>query len=326
MYLSLLLIVAGVLGAACAGDQSVLAPVSEQSGRIARLWWVMFWLGVAVYLVVMGLLLFALFRRRGDDGERGGGRWDSGLVLGGGIALPAVVIAVLFLLTLSDMSVLGRSASSDALRIEVTGHQFWWEVRYPDLGVVTANEIYVPTDRPVVLRLTSKDVIHSFWVPRLHGKVDLNPGSTNELIFTADAPGTYRGQCAEFCGIQHAFMRMLVVAQDEAAFQLWAREQREPAPRPLTEQTIKGEQVFLGSACVYCHAVQGTAASGRIGPDLTHIASRRTLGAGTVTNNRGNLAGWILNPQSIKPGNKMPPTSLSGPELQALLDYVETLE
>jgi cytochrome c oxidase subunit II len=209
--------------------------------------------------------------------------------------------------------------------IEVIGHQWWWEVRYPHEGIVTANEIHIPAGQPVTLRLTSDDVIHSFWVPELHGKLDLNPQQTNTLILQADQPGAYRGQCAEFCGIQHAKMALLVVAQEPAAYAEWVSAQQLVPPPPNTELTEFGQQVFLGSACVYCHTVRGTNATGVLGPDLTHLASRRTLAAATVPNTRGYLAGWIVDPHGLKPGNKMPPTDMSAEELQALLAYLESL-
>jgi cytochrome c oxidase subunit 2 len=212
-----------------------------------------------------------------------------------------------------------------ALTIEVIGHMWWWEVRYPDHEVTTANEIYIPAGQPVNIRLTTNDVIHSFWVPELNGKIDMIPGKTNTLWLQAAEPGIYRGLCTEFCGLQHAKMQYLVIAVPPNAFAQWVEAQRQPAPAPTDETTRLGQQIFLGSACVYCHAIRGTNASGQLGPDLTHIASRRTLGAGILPNNRGTLGGWTINSQHIKPGNRMPPMNLSGAELQALLDYLATL-
>jgi cytochrome c oxidase subunit 2 len=203
---------------------------------------------------------------------------------------------------------------------------WWWEVRYPDHEVTTANEIYIPAGQPVNFRLTTNDVIHSFWVPELNGKIDMIPGKTNTLWLQAAEPGIYRGLCTEFCGLQHAKMQYLVIAVPPNAFAQWVEQQRQPAPAPTDETTRLGQQIFLGSACVYCHAIRGTNASGQLGPDLTHIASRRTLGAGILPNNRGTLGGWTINSQHIKPGNRMPPMNLSGAELQALLDYLATLQ
>jgi cytochrome c oxidase subunit 2 len=168
--------------------------------------------------------------------------------------------------------------------------------------------------------------VHNFWVPELQGKFDLIPGRTQATWLQADEPGVFQGMCAEYCGMQHAKMRFVVVALPPDEYAAWAERQRQPAPAPADELALRGQQLFLGSACVYCHAVAGTNATSRFGPDLTHLASRRTLAAGVLENNRGNLAGWILNPQTLKPGNKMPPTALDGEELQALLAYLESLE
>ncbi|HLU83462.1 MAG TPA: c-type cytochrome, partial [Trueperaceae bacterium] len=211
------------------------------------------------------------------------------------------------------------------LTIEVIGHQWWWEVRYPESGVVTANEVVIPVGETVRLELSSVDVIHSFWVPVLNGKMDLIPGQTTSLPLEASLAGEYFGFCAEFCGVQHARMNLLVVAQERSDFDAWLATQQLAAPPPNDATTLAGQQVFLGSACVYCHTVRGTNASGKLGPDLTHLASRRLLGAGALPNTRGNLAGWIVNSQTTKPGNRMPPMYLGGSELQSLLAYLETL-
>jgi cytochrome c oxidase subunit 2 len=238
--------------------------------------------------------------------------------------MPVVVLVGVYALSLGTMRAI-RGQGSDEVVIDVIGHQFWWEVRYPNQEIVTANEIHIPVGEPVALRLTSADVIHSFWVPELHGKLDLTPGLTTHLLLQADQPGEYRGQCAEFCGVQHARMGLLVIAGTRADFDAWVARQQLPAAPPTDEVAIAGQQVLLGSSCVYCHTVAGTNATGTLGPDLTHLASRRTLAAATVPNTRGHLAGWIIDPQAIKPGNKMPPTNLSAEELLALLAYLETL-
>jgi cytochrome c oxidase subunit 2 len=245
-------------------------------------------------------------------------------VIGGGIIMPAVVLTLTYALTLATMRA-QASQPAQGVVIEIIGRQWWWEVRYPAAEVVTANEIHIPAGQPVTLQLTSADVIHSFWVPELNGKLDLNPRQTNTLILQADQPGEYRGQCAEFCGIQHAKMALLVIAHEPAEFEAWLSAQQQDAPAPADEATEFGQQVLLGSACVYCHTIRGTNASGVLGPDLTHLASRRTLAAATIPNTRGHLAGWIIDPQGIKPGNKMPPTDLGADELQALLAYLESL-
>jgi cytochrome c oxidase subunit 2 len=210
------------------------------------------------------------------------------------------------------------------------GHQWWWQVVYRDAQadrmVITANELHVPVGKPVKLVLTSRDVIHSFWVPSLHGKTDLIPGKTNEITIQADAPGQYRGQCAEFCGYQHAKMGLVVVAEDEGSFRAWLEAQRRSAGEPASAEARRGREVFLRTSCVMCHTVRGTIAGATTGPDLTHLASRLTIAAGALPRSRGNLQGWVANPQSVKPGVLMPATSLPSEDLQALVTWLEELE
>ena len=189
----------------------------------------------------------------------------------------------------------------------------------------TANELHIPVGRPVVVKLQSPDVIHSLWVPNLAGKKDLIPGRTTALRLRADQPGIYRGQCAEFCGFQHAKMALLVIAEHPEEYERWAQSQRESARMPESDLAKRGQRVFLTAPCVMCHAIQGTPANGKTGPDLTHVASRRTLAAATVPNTRGYLAGWIVDPQHIKPGTNMPAITLAPDDLQALLAYLESL-
>ena len=245
----------------------------------------------------------------------------------GGIAIPIVVLAGLFALTLRTLPRTSpASASATGLTIEVVGRQWFWDVAYPGTGVRTANEIHIPVGIPVNVEVSSGDVVHSFWVPELNRKIDMIPGQTNRVTLEADQAGTYRGQCAEFCGLQHAHMAFYVVAEPKAKFDAWLARESQPAALPSTPELERGQQVLLGSACVYCHTISGTTASGKIGPDLTHLASRRSLAAALLPNSRGYLAAWILDPQHLKPGNKMPGTDLSGTELQALLAYLESLK
>lgn len=327
----LALVCAGCAAVGGAGDslqQGILRPAGEGAQRISDVWWFMFAVGGIIYVIVMIALVGALLRRRNSEAdvhapETRGSRM---FVLISGAAIPAVILVVLFILTLQTMSGLAQPARNDSLTIEVIGRQWWWEVRYPGYGFTTANEIHIPAGQPVQLRLTSADVIHSFWVPELHGKIDLLPGQTNSITLEADSAGAYRGQCAEFCGIQHTKMALYVIAENAGDFALWAEGQQQPAPRPADPVAQDGLQIFLGSSCVYCHTIRGTNANSNFGPDLTHIASRRTLGAGAAPNTRGHLAGWIIDSQSIKPGNKMPPMYLSSVELQALLAYMDTLQ
>jgi cytochrome c oxidase subunit II len=313
---SLLWIILLLSVTACEAETSALNPRGEGAIHIANLWIIMLIVGAAVYLQVISLFLLALFRRRssntGDNDlpdTSSPSRSTQTFIIANGIAIPIVILTIIFNLT-----------------IEVIGHRWWWEVRYPDHDVVTANEIRIPTGTQVELRLTSADVIHSLWVPALNGKADLIPGQSNRMVLHTDEAGEYRGMCAELCGVQHAKMHFQVIAQPPEDFEQWIAQQQQPAPVPQDEVILRGQQIFLGAACVYCHTIRGTGASGVIGPDLTHIASRNTLGAGAVPNTRANLAGWIIDPQSIKPGNLMPPMYLEGDALQALLAYLGTLQ
>jgi cytochrome c oxidase subunit 2 len=225
---------------------------------------------------------------------------------------------------------IARAERDAPLVIEVTGLQYWWSVRYAEGPAAdrfeTANEIHVPVGRAVRLVLNARDVIHSFWVPALHGKKDLIPGRANELFLRADRPGIYMGQCAEFCGAQHAKMRIAVVAETPEAFEAWRARQREAARAPATDAERRGQRLFLAGSCALCHTIQGTSAGGRLGPYLTHVGSRLKLASNTLPNTPGHLAGWVLDPQNVKPGTRMPPSQLSGADVQAVLAYLRSLE
>jgi cytochrome c oxidase subunit 2 len=314
----------------CGGIQSSLNPHGRGSERVAGLWWVLFWVAVAVFVFFLLYLIVAVIRpyvwRRADQQEPTGG---NAIIIITGAVIPMIILVVVFAAAiLPSMNALSAPAAPPIFTVEVIGHDWWWEVHYLDSGFTTANEIHIPVGKPVKIELTSADVIHSFWVPELQRKMDLIPGITNTTWIEADKAGVYRGQCAEFCGLGHAHMAFDVVADPPDQFATWLADQQRTPPIPTGQDPVvlRGEQVFLGSACVYCHTVKGTNASGKIGPDLTHIMSRQTLAAGTLPNTPGNLLGWIENPQVIKPGNKMPPTSLTGPDLQALLAYLQTLK
>jgi len=310
---------------------SALHPNGAQLSLIIdRLWSPMFAAAIAVFALVAGALGWALLRRRAaaeapdGPGRERGMRWTVSLAT-------ACTVAVLLVLLGLDISVSRATSAApgrDALRVVVTGHQWWWEVRYGDTtsprGVITANEIHVPVGRTVVLELRSSDVIHSVWPISLSPKLDEIPGKSNSLSLRAERPGVFRGPCAEYCGQQHAKMAFLVVAEPAGGFERWLQAQREPAPPPADDLARRGQQVFL-STCALCHAVAGTPASGRAGPDLTHLAGRATIAAGTLANTRGNLAGWILDPQTIKPGAYMPPIPLAPADLHAVVAYLETL-
>jgi cytochrome c oxidase subunit II len=317
-----------LLGGACADDPNALVPRGTGAREIAVLWWVMFALGTAVLVLVVAVLLRTVRRRPLEDGvppdeaERRGNRW---MVLGG-VVLPVVVILPLSVLTLVIGDRLWSQGGDGVLDVELVGHQFWWEVRYPGTSAVTANEIHIPVGQDVRISMTSEDVIHSFWVPSLHGKVDLIPGEDTHIVIDADRPGRYEGLCAEFCGIQHTHMKLLVVAHPADEFDAWLERESADAEPPSSDAAEAGAEAFAELGCASCHTVRGTDAVGEVGPDLTHIASRLTLGANTIPNTRGNLGGWIADPQAIKPGNAMPPTVLDAEQLRALLAYLEGLE
>lgn len=316
---------------ACTSNTSIMNPQGPAAARITWLGWFLIIAGSVVFVLVMGLLGVALFRRRQSPEQSppssfSSMRRGSNIVLYAGIVTPAVILLVVFGFTVATLNAIATPDILPRNTIHVIGHQWWWEVRYPTQEVYTANEIHIPAGEPVRIVLSSDDVIHSFWVPELHGKLDLVPGQTNEFWLQADEPGTYFGICAEFCGVQHAKMQFIVVAQPLDEYAAWLEHQKQPAREPEDSLARRGQQVFLESACVNCHTIAGTHATGDLGPDLTHIASRRTLAAASVANNRGNLSGWIADPQHIKPGAYMPPSDLTGPELQALLAYLATLE
>jgi cytochrome c oxidase subunit 2 len=305
--------------------QSALHPAGPAAAEIAWLWWGMLIAFSAVFVFVIALMVAAVFQRPRTDSTAGGvlpplGR--TGFVVGGGLILPIVVLTPLYLLSLESSAAL--RIPKEGLTVQVVGHMWWWEIRYPEQGIVTANEIHVPIGQPVRLELTSADVIHSFWVPRLNGKRDLIPGIETEFWIQADAPGSYRGQCGEYCGTQHANMAFEVIALPPEDFASWLADRRQS--RLQTPPESRGLQVFLTSGCSQCHAIEGTRATGNVGPDLTHIGSRQTIAAAIRSNTRDNLAAWIADPQAIKPGVKMPRTALTAADMTALLDYLESLQ
>lgn len=321
----LALLAAALLLGACSDSPSVLDAKGDEARHLAGTWWLMFGLAAAVYVVVGGFIVVAIIRRR-DAGQAGSSAaGDSRFLWLGGIVMPVVVLAVLAVVTINSTRNL-RTAAGDELKLEVVGKRWWWEVRYPDDQVVTANEIHVPVGRPVDIVLTSDNVVHSFWVPQLAGKVDMIPGQTNHLRFTAEKPGTYLGECAEFCGIQHARMRFLVIAEEPSAFDRWLGRRRQVRPTPTSEQEAQGQRVFMREACAGCHTIRGTPARGQVGPDLTDFGQRRFIGAVTEPNTEGHRAAWISNSQTMKPGNLMPPIALEPEELDAVVAYLGSLE
>jgi cytochrome c oxidase subunit 2 len=314
------------------GAHSVHDPAGPQALLLDRLGELMYAVAAGVFVLVVATLLVAALRRRRvevDGADAGRERR-----LGVAVAIAAgATVAILFgvmLLSFGTGRRLAATPPSEALQLRVTGHQWWWEVEYrdsvPNNWATTANEIHVPVGRPVVIELRSTDVIHSFWVPNLGVKRDMIPGEETSIWFQADSAGVYRGLCAEFCGHQHAKMAFEVVAEPPERFAAWLAGQRDTASTPTDPVGARGQEVFLASTCVMCHAIGGTPAGSRTGPNLTHLASRRTIGAGSLPNTRGHLAGWIADPQGIKPGVRMPPNALDPDDLQALLAYLEGLQ
>ena len=308
--------------------QSIIHPAGIQASRVSHLWWVMFWVCAVVWCLVAVAATIAIVRGRRGTATASDAQLGRAVAVAGSLSLVAL-LGLLF-----QSVVIGRALdtlrSPDALRIQVTGNQWWWDVQYdnpvPSLRVTTANEIHIPVGRAIRFDLRATDVIHSLWIPNLQGKIDLVPGRLNELWLRADKAGVYRGQCAEFCGLQHANMALVVVAEASDDFERWLTANRAPAPPPQTPEQQRGREVVERGPCAMCHNITGTTAGGRTAPDLTHIASRSTIGAGTLPNTKGHLAGWIADPQQVKPGNRMPPPGLTGEELHAVLAYLETLK
>jgi cytochrome c oxidase subunit 2 len=286
----------------------------------------MFWVCTGVFVIVTAFVLGAVLLKRNEPTR------DE--VLNAGVTVGAgVTVLTLFVLLVASVWT-GRAVASlgadSAVTINLTGHQWWWDAEYenstPSQRFHTANELHIPVGRPVVLKVTSRDVIHSFWVPNLHGKRDLIPGYTTAIWIQADKPGIYRGQCAEFCGAQHARMALYVTAEPNTDFEKWRMNQQREAVQPAGEPEQRGREVFLRSTCTQCHTIRGTIAGGAMGPDLTHLATRGTIAAGTLQNTRGHLTGWVLDAQSIKPGSHMPPNSIPAGDVQVLLTYLESLK
>ncbi len=301
----------------------VLDPAGPFAGPVATVAWVLFVMGAVVLILVLIALGVALFGpprwKRRVAGEK--------LVWIGGLAFPVVVLTGLLIYGLSVTARVADAPRPGEMRVRVTGEMWWWRVAYlDDQGreiVQDANEVHIPAGRPVVLELESADVIHSVWIPRLGGKTDMIPGRRNFMRLQADAPGVYAGQCAEYCGGPHALMGLVVVAHAPADFAAWRLKQAAPA----AASTLPGAAVFTASGCGACHTIRGTEANGLAGPDLTHVGSRQTLGAGILPNNQGTMAGWIADSQGIKPGNRMPSYSvLSGQELRDVAAYLESLK
>jgi cytochrome c oxidase subunit II len=314
----------------------ILSPAGPQAAHIRDLWNITLVICTIVFAGILAVLIYVLWKRpRAGAGDapdlESRDRPETSLHRRIALALGASVSGLLFLIVASVLTdrALAHLSVKDALHVEVTANQWWWEARYDDAQAsrifTTANELHIPVGRPVIFTLKSNDVIHSLWVPQLAGKKDLIPGRTATLNVFADRPGTYRGQCAEFCGFQHSLMALQVTAKPVAEFEAWADHQRQSAPEPVDAREIRGRELFLGTSCVMCHSVQGTTASARRGPDLTHVAARQTLAAGTLPNTAEDLKRWIRNPQQFKPGSNMPATNLPEADLDALVAWLQTL-
>lgn len=312
--------------AGCNWSQSILAPYGSHAETIDRLTWPFFIGGTLIVGLVAGLVAAAILLRR----ELKAWMANSNFIIGFGIVFPVMTLTTI----LTYSSVTSRTLftiGEPEIRIEVIGEQFWWRVNYLDdqgnTAFATANEIRIPIDTPVEFILKTRDVIHSFWVPNLAGKLDMIPGRINSYTFAATTPGVYRGQCAEYCGAQHALMAFYVVATSKADYETWFAQQFGDAPEPTNPFLAQGQKEFLAAGCGACHTIRGTAANGVLGPDLTRVGSRLSLAAGTYPVNVGTIAGWTSSAQHLKPGNLMPSFgNLQGEQLRAIATYLESLK
>jgi len=315
-------------------DTSIFAPVSPSADSISSLGIFTLVLTLGIFIVVAGLLTYAIVRYRtrpGDDGSEPPQIFGSTQIELSWTIIPVLIVTVLFLATARVIfAIQDAPKPASALDVTVIGHQFWWEFRYPELNIVTANELHVPVSvaasvTPTFLKLTSADVIHSFWIPRLSGKTDLVPNRINELWMEPRETGLYEGQCAQFCGIEHAKMLLRVYVDTPEQFAAWVRQQQLPATAPATDAAIAGRRQFESQACINCHSVAGTVANGRFGPDLTHLMGRKTIASGAALNTPENLAHWIDNPDHFKTGSLMPSLHLSQSQVEQITAYLTTL-
>lgn len=318
---------AGGLAAGCSA-MPVLQPQGPGAAAITDLWWWLFWMTILPATGVLAFLMLAVLRRRhATDLDPTSESRNLRLILWVGGVMPLAVILVLMVQSFLTGPRAAEPRQEPALRVRVVGHMFWWEVHYPDHGVVTANEIHVPAGQATQLELQSADVIHSFWIPALHGKLDMIPGRTNIFWVQPDRPGIFRGQCAEFCGTQHALMGLMVVAEPPDEFDAWIEAQRRPVEPAYDAVAARGEIVYREAGCHLCHTVQGTfdPPVANAGPDLTRFGSRRTIGSVTMANTDENLRDWIENPHRRKPGVRMPASFLTDDDLTALVAYLRAL-
>jgi len=320
------------MATAAAPTPSMFAPVSTPAFAIREVSFLVLAITTFIFVVVAGLMVYAIIRYRrrpGDDGREPPQVYGSAQIELAWTVVPFLIVIILFLTTTRYIfAIEGRVPTAQALEVTIVGNQWWWEIRYPKLGIVTANELHVPVSDPAnpiqtFITLQSADVIHSFWLPQLHGKTDLVPGKTNRTWIEPLVPGTFLGQCAEYCGLQHAGMLLIVTVHSRDEFAQWvAAQQAQAADEPAARA---GREVFASVACINCHTVRGTPANGVFGPDLTHLMSRARIGAGVASNTPENLRAWVKDPTSLKPGSLMPAMKLSDDKLDQLVAYLVTL-
>lgn len=324
-----LLLLATALPAAAALPQSTFDPAGPVARMQLDLFNVTLWITVFIFIVVASGLGYAMIRFRGRPGDaqpkqiHGNSKLE---VLW--TVIPVILLLFIAVPTVNMSFQLAAAPSEDeSINVRVIGYQWWWAFEYPDLGIVTANELRIPEDTPVDLTLESEDVIHSFWIPRLAGKVDVVPNRVNTMWLQADEPGVYYGQCAEYCGTSHANMRMRVQVVSQAEFDAWVQQRQAAAAFSTADNLVtRGHDVFVNSACAACHTVDGTEAAGKVGPDLSDVGSRTTIAAGLVDNTPENMAAWLRDPQSVKPGALMPNLQLNDEDVSALVAFLDSLK
>jgi cytochrome c oxidase subunit 2 len=307
---------------------TVLDPQGPQAEKIYELWNLFFYLGAGVYILVLVFAFYPLIFRKAPVGPNSEKRIT--VVIAAAAAMTALILCLLLVESFLTGRSFNRLAVEKALKVSITGHQWWWEIRYEDETAsntfTTANELHIPINTPVEIKLKSNDVIHSLWIPSLHGKTDLIPGYENITWIQSDGTGRYRGFCAEFCGTQHAHMDFDVVSESQEDFRRWIDNQRRAAVEPSKPDIIKGKDFFLTSQCAFCHEISGTIAGSIAGPSLTHLKSRKDIAAGSLQNTPENLKAWIADPQKFKPGSKMPGSNIPEADLNSLVSYMETLK
>ncbi|MBX3001222.1 MAG: cytochrome c oxidase subunit II [Caldilineaceae bacterium] len=329
--ISSLLLTFLLVGCSTDTTPNMLDAQGSAAAEINSLWWLMFWLALLVFVAVITLTTMAIYRSR-QRKTAAPNHYSARptFFLTAGAIIPLFILIPLIIVSVRASRTITLPGAQSMMTIDVIGRQWWWEVRYPDHGIVTANEIHIPAGERVAFRITSQDVIHSFWVPQLHGKLDMNPGRVNVIHLEAAEPGEYMGLCAEFCGLQHTFMLFWVIAHPPESFAEWIAQRQQAAVAPTDALQARGQEVYFAAACDQCHVIEGItrleSQIGAVGPDLTHYASRGTLGAGRAENNAETLAAFIINPHAIKPGVHMPPTPLSTDDLEALVAFLMNLE